>query len=89
MCYISGRGEACYECRDDLYKALDILQGTEINGKPIKLTIKVRVPNFSVCTFCKARVRNRNYGPISLPIAIFGFRRRNYADYGVKIYLFE
>lgn len=35
-----GRGEACYECRDDLYKALDILQGTEINGKPIKLTIK-------------------------------------------------
>lgn len=38
-----GRGEACFVTRDDLYKALDTLQSTQINGKAIKLTIKVRV----------------------------------------------
>jgi len=35
-----GRGEACYSTRDDLYRALDSLQGTDINGKCIKLSIK-------------------------------------------------
>jgi len=36
-----GRGEACFVSRDDLYQAMDTLDGREINGKPIRLSIKV------------------------------------------------
>ena len=36
-----GRGEACFISRDDMYKAKDTLDGKEINGKAIRLSIKV------------------------------------------------
>jgi arginine/serine-rich splicing factor 4/5/6 len=36
-----GRGEACFVSRDDMFKALDTLQGLDINGKEIRLSIKV------------------------------------------------
>lgn len=35
-----GRGEACYSTRDEMYRALDTLQGTVLNGREIKLSIK-------------------------------------------------
>lgn len=35
-----GRGEACFISRDDMYKAKDTLDGKEINGKAIRLSIK-------------------------------------------------
>jgi len=35
-----GRGEACFESRDEMYNALDTLDRREINGKEIRLYVK-------------------------------------------------
>jgi len=35
-----GYGEACFSSRKDLYNAVDTLDGSEINGKQIRLTVK-------------------------------------------------
>ena len=38
-----GRGEACFESRDEMYNALDTLDRREIDGKEIRLYVKVRL----------------------------------------------
>ena len=47
-----GRGEACYSTRDEMYRALDTLQGTVLNGREIKLSIKA-----SKYKMCKSNYR--------------------------------
>ena len=53
VCYVdahnrmgSGRGEVCFGSRQVMYKAKDELNGFDINGRRIKLYIKVSIVNF-------------------------------------------